>query len=93
MRVQKIECNTGSPIGGGRDRQPGLREEQTGPLGVAERPVGPLMPGNAGLGIRFELLGVTLNIIKLPDQGYHLTGAGRDAVDRIVELATRMCPA
>ncbi len=46
----EIECNTGSPSGGGRDRQPGLREEQTGPSGVAERPVGPLTPGNAGRG-------------------------------------------
>jgi hypothetical protein len=32
------------------DRQPGLREEQTGPSGVAERPVRPRTPGNAGRG-------------------------------------------
>ena len=33
-----------------RDSQPELREEQAGPYGVADRPVVPLMPGNAGGG-------------------------------------------
>ena len=33
-----------------RDPQPDFREEQAGPCGVAERPVVPMKPGNAGGG-------------------------------------------
>jgi hypothetical protein len=36
------------PAVAARDRQPGLREEQTGPGGMAERPVVAKKPGNAG---------------------------------------------
>ena len=41
--------NTGSP-NGDRDDQPEGREGQAGRTGVAERPVVPLKPGNAGGG-------------------------------------------
>jgi len=40
--------NTGSPLAWCRDNQPDAREGQAGRLGVAERPVGPMKPGNAG---------------------------------------------
>jgi hypothetical protein len=36
------------PTVAARDRQPGLREEQTGPWGMTERPVVAMKPGNAG---------------------------------------------
>ena len=39
-----------APSGGGRDRRLEAREGRTGPLGVADRPVRPRTPGNAGRG-------------------------------------------
>ena len=47
----KIDRNTGNPDGGGGViHQPAPREGQAGPFGVAERPVLPVKPGNAGGG-------------------------------------------
>src|SRR5471030_1721773 len=40
----------GKPLGVGRDAQPNARERWFGRLGVAERPVVPRKPGNAGGG-------------------------------------------
>lgn len=50
-RMQEGEGgNTGSPIGGVARAKPESRERQSGPLWVAERPVVPVSPGNAGGG-------------------------------------------
>ena len=53
--VVATACCTGDPTQHGKPRaagrgQPGAREGQTGPPGVAERPVVPMKPGNAGGG-------------------------------------------
>jgi hypothetical protein len=45
---EEVARNTGSPLGGERDRQPEPRERPAGPLRVAERPVVVRKPGNAG---------------------------------------------
>ena len=48
---KEIRRNTGNPDGGGGViHQPAPREGQAGPFGVAERPVLPVKPGNAGGG-------------------------------------------
>jgi hypothetical protein len=48
--TQGTRRNTESPSGDRRGGQPVTRESQAGPIGVAERPVVPLKPGNAGGG-------------------------------------------
>ena len=49
MQAEGTPGNTGNPRGG-RVAQPDAREGQAGPCGVAERPVVPSRPGNAGGG-------------------------------------------
>ena len=48
--TQGKRAQHGKPLGVIRDGQPDAREGQAGRLGVAERPVVPLKPGNAGGG-------------------------------------------
>ena len=50
MQTQGIRGNTGSPNGDRSRDQLATRESQAGPFGVAERPVLPMKPGNAGGG-------------------------------------------
>jgi len=51
MHVHEDHAQHGKPhMVMARDHQPELREEQAGPYGVAERPVVPMKPGNAGRG-------------------------------------------
>ncbi len=51
MSAQEIQTQHGKPQAvGARDPQPDAREGQAGPPGVAERPVVPRKPGNAGGG-------------------------------------------
>ena len=47
---KELGSNTGSPDGGGRLHQLVAREGQTGPYGVAERPVVLEKPSNVGRG-------------------------------------------
>ena len=49
--------NTGNPNGDRKQDQLATRERQAGPYGVAERPVLPLKPGNAGGGKGPQLKG------------------------------------
>jgi hypothetical protein len=49
MYEEEIRGNTGSP-NGEQESQPEVREEQTGPKGVADRLVVLRKPGNAGGG-------------------------------------------
>jgi hypothetical protein len=51
----------------GRGSQPEFREEQSGPYGVADRLVLPLMPGNAGGG---KTSGALLEETKSPEIGF-----------------------
>jgi hypothetical protein len=48
--TQGKRAQHGKPLGVVRDDQPEAREGQAGRLGVTERPVVPLKPGNAGGG-------------------------------------------
>ena len=57
MQTKGTSRNTGSPSGGCSRDQPETRESQTGPCGVAERPVVPRKPGNAGGGKGPQLKG------------------------------------
>src|SRR5437868_14559799 len=50
MQAKGTGCNTGSPSGDRGKDQLATRERQAGPCGVAERPVVPMKPGNAGGG-------------------------------------------
>src|ERR1035441_1538171 len=50
MCAEETRRNTGSPSGDRGVDQPAARERQAGPYGVAERPVLPRKPGNAGGG-------------------------------------------
>ena len=51
MSAQEDRCNTGSPMSwNGTNVQPDTREGQAGRHRVAERPVVPWKPGNAGGG-------------------------------------------
>jgi len=57
MQAKGTRGNTGSPSGGCRRDQLATRESQAGPYGVAERPVRPTKPGNAGGGKGPQLKG------------------------------------
>ena len=57
MQAKGTRRNTGSPSGDCRCDQPATRESQAGPCGVAERPVVPMKPGNAGGGKGPQLKG------------------------------------
>jgi hypothetical protein len=50
MHAKGTRRNTGSPSGDRSRDQLATRERQAGPFGVAERPVVPMKPGNAGGG-------------------------------------------
>ena len=47
---EEIDATREAPAVVARDHQPDAREGQAGPRGVAERPVVPMKPGNAGGG-------------------------------------------
>ena len=57
MQTKGTRRNTGSPSGDRSRDQPATRESQAGPSGVAERPVVPMKPGNAGGGKGPQLKG------------------------------------
>ena len=48
--LSAVDTQHGKPHGVVRDDQPDAREGQAGPCGVADRPVVPRKPGNAGEG-------------------------------------------
>ena len=57
MQAKGTGCNTGNPSGGCCRNQLAPRESQAGPPRVAERPVRPRKPGNAGGGKGPQLKG------------------------------------
>ena len=48
--TRRTDATREAPAAAARDPQPDAREGQAGPCGVAERPVVPMKPGNAGGG-------------------------------------------
>jgi hypothetical protein len=76
-RTQGKRTQHGKPLCVVRDDQPDAREGQAGRTGVAERPVVPLKPGNAGGGTRickvpegeFDFLGFTFGRMYSPTTG------------------------